>query len=253
MVRRPTTNPQMIAFHQLIIMAFFFAMRSCEYLKTSGNERRTKSLQMRNFQFTKNHQVLPLNSPHLEEADCVSITFEFQKNDHRNEQITQQRTGHPLLCPVRACAAIIRRLQAMGGGLKTYVYEFEKTDGRRASVSATSCAKDLKAFIRSIAYLAYGLHPDDIGLHSLRSSAAMAMKLNDIPVATIMLLGRWSSNAFLRYIRPQIEQFSKKVSSAMIRNPMYHHIAEPTQDEDQFEQLTQGPVNDNRAMFHVWQ
>jgi hypothetical protein len=38
----------------------------------------------------------------------------------------------------------------------------------------------------------------------------------------------------------------------MIQNPMYHHIAEPTQDEDAFHQLTQGPVTANRAMFHVW-
>ena len=252
MVRRATSDQQMIAFHQLIIMAFFFAMRSCEYLLTTGNERRTKTLQMRNFQFTKNHQVLPLDSPILEQADCVTITFEFQKNDHRDEQITQQRTGHPLLCPVQACAAIVHRIQAFGGDLNTFVYEYERADGRRAAVTSTACAADLKAFIRSLPYKAYGLHPDHIGLHSIRSSAAMAMYLNDIPVATIMLLGRWSSNAFLRYIRTQVEQYSKKVSAAMIQNPMFHHVADPSRDEDSFEHLERDPLANRPAVFAVW-
>jgi hypothetical protein len=44
------------------------------------------------------------------------------------------------------------------------------------------------------------LKPNEVGLHSLRSSAAMAMYLNKVLVYTIILLGRWSSDAFLRYI-----------------------------------------------------
>ena len=55
---------------------------------------------------------------------------------------------------------------------------------------------------------AYGLPSKDIGLHSIRASGAMAMYLNGVPVYTIMLLGRWSSDAFLRYIRKQVTEFS---------------------------------------------
>jgi hypothetical protein len=33
---------------------------------------------------------------------------------------------------------------------------------------------------------AFGLYRDDVGFHSLRASAAMAMYLNDVPVVTIM-------------------------------------------------------------------
>jgi hypothetical protein len=71
------------------------------------------------------------------------------------------------------------------------------------------------------------LKPHKVGLHSLRSSAAMAMYLNKVPVYTIMLLGRWSSDAFLRYIRKQVQEFSNDVSSRMIRQGTYHHVAEP--------------------------
>eukprot|EP00978_Attheya_sp_CCMP212_P021308 scaffold62029_cov65-Attheya_sp.AAC.1 len=43
----------------------------------------------------------------------------------------------------------------------------------------------------------------DIGTHSIRSAAAMAMYLAGVPVFTIMLIGRWSRDAFLHYIRRQ--------------------------------------------------
>ena len=37
-------------------------------------------------------------------------------------------------------------------------------------------------------------------------------------------IGRWSSDAFLRYIRKQVEQFSHNVSHRMIRSQFHHHI-----------------------------
>ena len=61
-----------------------------------------------------------------------------------------------------------------------------------------------------------GFNIVDMGLHSIWSGAAMSMYLNQIPIFTIMLIGQWSSNAFLRYIRKQVQEFSKGVSRAMI-------------------------------------
>ena len=54
----------------------------------------------------------------------------------------------------------------------------------------------------------------------------MAMFLDDIPVYTMMMIGRWSSDAFLRYIRKQVEQFSHNVAQRMIKNLMFRHIPE---------------------------
>ena len=47
----------------------------------------------------------------------------------------------------------------------------------------------------------------------------MAMYLAGVPVDTIMLIGRWSSDAFLRYIRRQVQEFSAGVSRRMIMTP----------------------------------
>ena len=44
----------------------------------------------------------------------------------------------------------------------------------------------------------------------------MAMYLDNVPIFTIMLIGRWRSDAFLKYIRKQVEQFSHNVSTRML-------------------------------------
>jgi len=69
-----------------------------------------------------------------------------------------------------------------------------------------------------------GIRKEEIGTHSLRSGAAMALYLGECPVYVIMMIGRWSSDAFLSYIRKQVEQFSHKVSSKMLRFQFHRHI-----------------------------
>jgi hypothetical protein len=89
------------ATHELLRGAFFFAMRSCEYLEVQG-ERRTKRLCIRNFRFYLNRRLLPFTSPLLYRADSVSVKFEFQKTDIRDENVTMHKSGDKLLCPVVA-------------------------------------------------------------------------------------------------------------------------------------------------------
>ena len=45
-----------------------------------------------------------------------------------------------------------------------------------------------------------GFKVHKIGTYSLRSSGAMAMKLGGAEDSTIMLIGQWKSNSFLKYI-----------------------------------------------------
>jgi hypothetical protein len=59
----------------------------------------------------------------------------------------------------------------------------------------------------------------------------MAMYLAHVPVFTIMLLCRWSSDAFLRYIRKQVKEFSNDISSKMIQNEHFFTIPS-TSSED---------------------
>ena len=260
MCKQRTTTNALLVFLQLTMLAFFFAMRSCEYLFISGKKRRTLPLRKRNIVFLKNHRILPHDSPLLEEADAVSIYFEYQKNEERNESVTQCATGDPFACPVKAAAKIIRRMQREGASDWDYIFTFKDEHGKRKHLTAALALKFLRNYIKSIDYEGLGLHPDDIGLHSLRLSAAMAMYMNNIPVYTIMLLGRWSSDAFLRYIRKQVEQFSANVSRRMIQKPLYHHVPEISRDDPRSHNPLSAAANAgmgsgfaiNRTVFSVW-
>ena len=79
---------------------------------------------------------------------------------------------------------------------------------------------------------ALGYSTNKVGTHSLWS--AMAMYLAGIPVYTIMLIGRWSSDAFLRCIWHQVQEFSSGVSSRVILNADYFTIPDFLGTEDPY-------------------
>ena len=82
----------------------------------------------------------------------------------------------------------------------------------------------LRAVVVLIGTDTLGFGKDDIGLHSLRSGGAMAMFLSGIPVVTIQRVGRWSSEAFLEYIREQVESFTLDVSKYMLRFEEFRNL-----------------------------
>jgi hypothetical protein len=90
----------------LLIGAFFFAMRSCEYCEVNG-ERKTKLLTIKNFSFYKNKKLLSLYDNLLHEADYMRITFEYQKTEKKNQPVFHHRSGHPTLCPIIIWSSVI--------------------------------------------------------------------------------------------------------------------------------------------------
>ena len=144
--------------------------------------------------------------------------------------MTQSKSGHPLLCPVQAAARVVKRLLKVNPSPDYFTYINADKNGRLWDLTAKAALAHLRCFIASVDPV-FGLKPTEIGLHSLRSSAAMAIYLNGIPVYTIMLLGRWSSDAFLRYIRKQVNEFSSNVSNKMIKTTKYHHLPDPDRED----------------------
>jgi hypothetical protein len=163
---------------------------------------------------------------------------------------------------VKTAAATVRRLRKMGATTKTRISAFKDKNGRWKDITNTTALSHLRNFIKFIDPV-YGLQASEIGLHSLRSSSAMAMFLAGVPVCTIMLIGRWRSNAFLRYIQPQVSQFSNNVSRHMILNQMYFHLAQGTGIGENLQQqsvvanarsIMDGgdAATESEAVFSVW-
>ena len=219
---RTTERTRAIA--DLCTGAFFFAMRSCEYLTVSGTDRKTKRLRLRNLRFFRHNKILPLSSPHLIQANAISVTFEDQKNSHRFDTITMHSSQHKLLCPVKAWARITKRILAYSNTNEDTYVNIISIKSKHFYVSSQDALQAIRAAATSIGETTLGFSINEIGTHSIRSGAAMAMYLDEVPVYTIMLIGRWSSDAFLLYIRKQVEQFSKNISSRMITNLSFAHV-----------------------------
>jgi len=185
------------AMSQLVIGAFFFAMCSCEYCKTQGTCR-TKLLTLRNLRFFSGKRELSHYDPYLSLADSVSITFEYQKRDQRGDTITQHHMGDLILCPVHQWAAITQCVLSYPGTTSSStVNTIINKNGKLALIDSKMLLDKLRAAATAIGINELGFIMEDIGLHSLRSGTAMAMYLSSIPVFTIMLISRWSSDAFL--------------------------------------------------------
>jgi hypothetical protein len=150
-------------------------------------------------------------------ASSVSITFEQQKWGTNNDVITHHRTNDTLLCPVKVWCSIVRRIASFSFTNKDTTFNTSQlANGSIHKFSGKDLLSRLHRAATSLGPDTLVYNPDQIGLHSARSGAAMAMYLAGLPMFTIMLLGCWSSDAFLQYIRKEVQEFSSSVSSQMI-------------------------------------
>jgi hypothetical protein len=200
-----------IALGQLTIGAAFFACRSCEYLTVpKREERRTKLLCLQNIRFFKVGHLILAPSANLESADSVAITFEMQKNDSKFDKVIHGWTDDPVLCPVLQWARLVNKILSYPNTTCNTPVCAEWRHGRIDKIASTQLLLALRAASKAVGSARLGFKPSKMGMHSLCSGAAMEI------VYTIMIIGRWSSDAFLRYIRKQVEQFSWHVMKQML-------------------------------------
>ena len=120
---------------------------------------------------------------------------------------------------VKVFAAIVRRIRSYPKANDSFpIHLFTDAEGNLKPITSAHIRLTLRAITTLVGEDRLGLAVKDIGTHSIRSGAVMTMYLDDVPVYTIMIFGRWSSDDFLRYIRKQVEQFSHNVSSPMKTN-----------------------------------
>ena len=214
------------AIADLVIGAFFFAMRSCEYSTVSNKDTKTKRLCLRCIRFFRQRTELHLSAD-LSSADSVSITFENQKNMEIFETITLHANGDPVLCPVKAWTAIVQRVLSIPGSTIDSPVNLVWSNNEIKEIPSTLILSDLRSTVEIMGREVLGYLAEDIGTHSLRSGCAMALHLAELPEYTIKLIGRWKSDAFLVYIRPQIKEFSCGVTYKMIQVKPFYTIPAP--------------------------
>ena len=217
---RENTGPSAQAHTADIVLgAFFFAMRSCEYTKTA-RPGKTKRARMGCIVFrTRSRRVLEHTDPELTEiSEYVTVVFENQKNGKKMDARTQRRSGHPILCPVLRWGSAVKRIIATVPGWDSQTSLCSVSlEGETLEISSTFVLKLLRQACETFgAFKSFGFQPSEIGNRSIRSGAAMSLFLMDHSPAKIMILGRWASDAFLVYIRPQVLEWTHNMSWDMI-------------------------------------
>lgn len=200
----------------LAVGALFFGMRSCEYLRVKNqDQKQTKLLTLENFHFFKSNRRLDTHSPDITKADYLSITFVSQKNGEKNQTVIQHRSKRSL-CPVKAWGSLILLILAYENtNLSTTINYFE-SDKKPNYITSEDMINQIRSACQSLGEDKLGFTPEKAGTHSIRSSFAMQLFLAGVKDHIIMLQGRWKSLSFLNYIRPQVQELSKDLSSQMV-------------------------------------
>jgi hypothetical protein len=234
-----------MAHGHLLVGAMFFAMRSCEYSQTQQADgiRKTKIVTIEHVRFFTttsdgHNKELPHDTPFkiMHKATFVSITFVSQKNGKRMETITQHRTTNGPICPVVSWVFTVCRILGYDKTtVKTTVNTFfDTTTGKLGWITAKQSRECLRSTVRIIGQHKLGIDLNRVGTHSLRTSCAMLMYLAKTRTATIMLLGRWKSDAFLLYLRKQVKEFTSGVSDMMVHQaPTFYTVPTPQSRETQ--------------------
>jgi hypothetical protein len=95
---------------EIAIVAFFFAMRSCE-TTTTAKRGRTRITDLDGVTFRdKKNCIIPHTSARLPNAYRVTVAFADQKNRKKNDKRTQKKSEDTVLEPVRCLASLVKRI-----------------------------------------------------------------------------------------------------------------------------------------------
>ena len=227
-------------------------MRSCEFTLTP-QPGRTKIIRLRGIVFRDVDNVtLPNDNPlALTRAFRVTLTFEDQKNGTKNDKRTHQQTTDPVLCPVKRLVSLVTRIYRT---CRSATPDDPINSYCLISTPAQVPSSVVRQYMRSTCTAqggkaTFGYDATDIGTKSIRSGAAMGLFLMNHPVHKIMILGRWSSDAFLVYIRPQVLEWTNNMSQDMIEFNTYTDATDPRRTQPSDPRTRQRLFNGDQHSF----
>lgn len=192
-------SPILQAIADMICIAFFYLMRPGEYTGTFG---RTKPFCLGHVRLFRGDHCLHLataSEAELFAASRTAYTFDNQKNGVRGEVIGHGRTGQFLCCPVLATVRRVQYLRDNGASAATPLAT-SWVNGRAIGINNNEITQALRTAIITLGSDALGLQPSDVEARSLRAGGAMALLNGGCDDNIIKLMGRWRSDAMLRYL-----------------------------------------------------
>ena len=121
------------------------------------------------------------------------------------------------MCPVIMSTNIVKRISAYPKTTIDSQINLFTVCARVYELKSPQMVEKLRSAGRLVTEENLGFSVNEIGTHSIRSGAAMSLFLGGVQTFSIMMIGRWSSDAFLKYIRKQVEKFTHNSSKRMLK------------------------------------
>ncbi len=210
----------------MIVIAFYFLLRPGEYTGTTSDDA---PFLMRDVQlFLGRRQLNVMDAPlaDIERATSASLVFTDQKNNVRNEVLNHGLSGHAHACPTKALVRRVVYLRLRNAPATTPIASFWRGN-RRVAIKNN----DITVLLRTAATLLFpetGLAPDEISARSLRAGGAMALLCGNIDTNLIKMIGRWHSDAMMRYLHLQAQPLMRHYAKKMFHEGTYTFLPHET-------------------------
>jgi hypothetical protein len=205
----------------MICLGFFFLLRPGEYTISPADSTPFRFCDVSLHTAGRKLDLRATPADQLLNADFVTLEFDTQKSGVRGEVIGLGRSGHRHLCAVISTARRILHLR-QHHALSTQPLATYFEAGQWHNVLSSDITAALRAAVTFIGPHLVGLSPSDITARSLRASGAMALLLSKVDTDLIRLLGRWRSDAMLRYLHLQAEPIMQRFARLMVTHGDYH-------------------------------
>ena len=213
----------------LCVAAFYWLMRPTEYLYNKDPETRSEAFCLGDIHFTIRGRIYnaadpncPLNDEnHVYDIEAATLTFSDQKNAVRGEQVGHRSTTDPELCPCKALGRLALHLRKHGGSTDTPICShYNATDDVWYDATPVHVTNALRHAANDVHNIT-GIDSSLVSARSLRPGGATALLCAGIDGDAIKLLGRWKSDAMLRYLRIQAQVVRHNFSQRMLENGDY--------------------------------
>ena len=214
-------NQQVI---DLTIAAFFWLLRPAEYT-ASQEHKRSQAFRLRDTHFYVGDRIYSatdasLNDVNIESVTAAALTFTDQKNAVRGEQVAQRATSDPLMCPAKALFRITQHLRDNNAPPETPLCGYYDSTNKLKSVPSKWITNGLRHSALDL-HDNLGIDPNLLSARSLRPGGATALLCARVDKDNIQLLGRWKSDAMLRYLRIQAHVHANNFAQKMLDHGSY--------------------------------
>jgi hypothetical protein len=220
-VARKSGNLFEIAVADLITIAFFYLNRPGEYAQSTSASR-SSPFRACDVLFQVGTRLLDTflaSFAELEAASFAMLVFTDQKNAVRGEKIGHGRTRDSYVGPVKALARRIQHLRSHHASPTTPLF-MVNVQGHWLPV----CSSDITHALRIAAAACFhltGIPPEEISARSLRPGGATALLCAQVDSDIIQLVGRWRSDAMLRYLHAQAYPLMGTFAQRMVSGGSY--------------------------------